>query len=101
MWAQLIKMTVDPSHDQDLDTVLDQLRTSEKPGSGHVRTFAMRDQKSPGDIYTLVVFESEEKAREREQDESRQADLAPIRELMAQVFSGPPQFTDLMMISDW
>ena len=101
MWAQLIKMTVDPNHEPDLGTVLDQLRNSEKPGSGHVRTFAMRDQKNPDDVYTLVIFEDEEKARQREQDESRQADLAPIRELMGQVFSGPPEFTDLTMISDW
>jgi Antibiotic biosynthesis monooxygenase len=101
MWAQLIKMTVNEAQDQDVRVVLDQLRASEKPGSGHVRTFAMRDQKNPNDIYTLVVFESEEKAREREQDESRQADLAPIRELMGSVFSGPPEFTDLTMISDW
>jgi hypothetical protein len=101
MWAQLIKMTVEPAHDHELSTVLDQLRASETPGSGHVRTFAMRDQKNPDDIYTLVIFESEDKAREREQDEARQADLAPIRELMGQIFSGPPEFTDLTMISDW
>ncbi len=101
MWAQFIKMTIASGHEEDLGTMLDHLRASEKPGSGHVRTYAMRDQKNPNDIYTLVIFESEEKAREREHDEARQADLVPVRELMGRIFSAPPEFTDLTMISYW
>lgn len=40
-----------------------QIRAAEQPGSGLVRTLVMHDQKDPGQVYALVVFESEEKAR--------------------------------------
>ena len=37
-----------------------------------MQTLTMRDQNDPELVYTLVVFESEEKARAREQDPRRQ-----------------------------
>ena len=37
-----------------------------------LQTLTMRDQNDPELVYTLVVFESEEKARAREQDPRRQ-----------------------------
>jgi hypothetical protein len=40
-----------------------QIRAAEQPGSGLVRTLVMHDQKDPSQVYTLVVFESEEQAR--------------------------------------
>ncbi len=64
MWAQLIKMRLKPG--KDTAEVNNQLRAAEQPGSGLVRTLVMHDQKDPGQVYTLVVFESEEKARARE-----------------------------------
>jgi hypothetical protein len=61
MWAQLITMRLKPGKDTaELDN---QIRAAEQPGSGLVRTLVMHDQKDPGQVYALVVFESEEKAR--------------------------------------
>ena len=101
MWAQLITMRLRPDKEQDLPKVYEQLEATEQPGSGLVRSIAMRDQNDPTRVYSLVVFESEEKAREREQDERRQAGLQAVRETMAEVFDGPPEFVDLIVINDY
>ena len=77
------------------------MRASEQPGSGLVRSTAMRDQKDPSRVYMLVVFESEERARAREQDERRQQGLEAARATMAEVFDGPPEFVDLAVINDF
>ena len=101
MWAQLITMRLRPDKEQDLPKVYEQLEATEQPGSGLVRSIAMRDQNDPTRVYSLVVFESEEKARAREQDERRQAGLQAVRETMAEVFDGPPEFVDLIVINDY
>ena len=63
MWAQLITMRLKPGKDTtELDN---QMRAAEQPGSGLVRTLVMHDQADPSQVYTLVVFESEQKARAR------------------------------------
>jgi quinol monooxygenase YgiN len=99
MWAQLIKMRLKPDNDT---TELDkQLRSAEQPGSGLVRTLVMHDQKDPSQVYALVVFESEEKARAREQDPRRQEALQAARAMMADIFDGPPEFTDLRVADEW
>ena len=48
-----------------------------------------------------MVFESEEKARAREQDPRRTERLAAARSIMADIFEGPPEFTDLEVIDEW
>jgi len=99
MWAQLIKMRLKPGNDTaELDK---QLRAAEQPGSGLVRTLVMHDQKDPSQVYALVVFESEEKARAREQDPRRQEALEAARAMMADIFDGPPEFTDLRVTDEW
>ena len=72
MWAQLITMRLKPGRGQDLPQLFEQLQATEQPGSGLLQTLTMRDQNDPELVYTLVVFESEEKARAREQDPRRQ-----------------------------
>jgi quinol monooxygenase YgiN len=99
MWAQLIKMRLKPG--KDTAEVNNQLRAAEQAGSGLVRTLVMHDQKDPGQMYTLVVFESEEKARAREQDPRRQERLQAARAMMAGIFDGPPEFTDLTVAEEW
>jgi hypothetical protein len=99
MWAQLITMRLKPG--RDTTEVNKQIRAAEQPGSGLVRTLMMSDQKDPGQVYTLVVFESEEKARAREQDPRRQEKLQAARAMMADIFDGPPQFTDLTVADEW
>ncbi len=51
----------------------------------------------------LVVFESEEKARARENDQRRQAgpEHHAAHELMDEIFDGAPEFVDLTVIDEW
>jgi hypothetical protein len=61
----------------------------------------MRDQRDPTRLYTLVVFESERKARAREQDSRRQEALQDVRTMMADILDGPPEFVDLVVEEEW
>jgi hypothetical protein len=99
MWAQLIKVRLKPG--KDTAELGKQLRAVEQPGSGLVRTLVMHDQKDPSQVYTLVVFESEEKARAREQDPRRQEGLQAARATMADIYDGPPEFVDLNVVEEW
>src|SRR5947209_16498790 len=95
MWAQLIKARLKPGKEAGLERLSQQLQAAEQPNSGLVRSTAMRDQKDPSSVYMLVVFESEETARAREQDPRRQEGLAEVRATMAEIFDGPFEFLDL------
>lgn len=99
MWAQLIEMRLKPG--EDTAEMIEQIRAAEQPGSGLVRSIFMHDQGDPSRILTLVVFESEEKAREREQDPRRTEQLSAARSTMADIFEGPPTFTDLVVVDEW
>ena len=99
MWAQLIRMTLKPG--KDLSEMMALIRAAEQPGSGLVRTLTMRNQNDPSQVYTLVVFESEEAARAREQDPRRSEQLAAVRSIMADSFEGPPEFSDLVVVDEW
>lgn len=99
MWAQLIKMNLKPG--EDTDEMVEEIQAAEQPGSGLVRSLMMRDQSDPAAIYTLVVFESEEHARAREQDPRRAERLESARSIMAEIFEGPPSFTDLEVLDEW
>jgi hypothetical protein len=99
MWAQLIEMRLKPG--EDTAAMIEQIRAAEQPGSGLVRSLFMRDQADASRIITLVVFESEEKARAREQDPRRAEQLAGARTIMDDIFEGPPEFTDLEVVDEW
>ena len=99
MWAQLIRTRLKP--DKDMAEAARLIRAAEQPGSGLVRTLTMRDQTDPSQVYTLVVFESEDKARAREQDPRRGELLEAARSVMAEIFDGPPDFTDLEVLDEW
>jgi quinol monooxygenase YgiN len=101
MWAQLITTRLKPGKEGELPKLVEQLRAVEQPGSGLVRSTLLRDQKDRDRVVMMVVFESEEKARKREQDPRRQEGLAAARETMAQVFDGPPEFTDLAVVDEY
>jgi hypothetical protein len=60
----------------------------------------MRSQADPTQVYVLVVFDSEEQARAREQDPRRQQGLARFRAAMGDVLDGPPEFFDLTVVRD-
>jgi heme-degrading monooxygenase HmoA len=101
MWAQLISARLKPGKEQELPRLFDQLKATEQPGSGLLRSMAFRDQKDPSRFFTLVIFESEEKARAREQDSRRQEGLSAVRVTMAEVIDGAPEFVDLTVINDF
>ncbi|MGO9964934.1 MAG: antibiotic biosynthesis monooxygenase [Acidimicrobiales bacterium] len=100
MWAQLIKTRLRPGHEDGLKRLSEQLRAFEQPGSGLVRSTAMRDQKDPSQVYMLVVFESEEKAREREKSRASQEGFETVRATMGEIFEGPPEFVDLLVVEE-
>jgi quinol monooxygenase YgiN len=89
-----------PGREQDLPKLFEQLRAVEQPGSGLLRSTAMRDQNDPSQVYMLILFESEEKARAREQDQVRQEGLKAARATMAEIFDGTPEFVDLTVVND-
>ena len=101
MWAQLITIRLKDGKDDQLPKLFDQLRAVEQPGSGLVRSLAMRDQNDPSRVYMLVMFESEEKARAREQDPRRAEGLVAARATMAEIFDGPPEFADLAVVNEY
>lgn len=100
MWAQIIKMRVKPGADDRVGEVMEAIRAAEQPDSGLIRTLAMRDQADPALIHTMVVFESEEHARAREQDPRRAEALDAARALMAEVFELPPEFVNLDVLEE-
>ena len=100
MWAQLIKMRVKPGKEQELLGQFELLRAVEPPGSGLLRTMAMQDQNDPSQAYVLVVFESEEAARAREQDPRRQEALKAMQATLGEFLDGPPEFVDLTVVQD-
>ena len=99
MWAQLITLRLKPG--TDLSTLADVLKAAEQPDSGLVRELFMHPQADADSACILAVFESEEKARERELDPRRADGQRAIRELMADVLAAPPEFTDLTVAEDW
>lgn len=101
MWAQMIKTRVKDGSEAELRKLFQQLRDAEQADSGLVRTLAMRDQNDPSSLSLLVVFESEEKARARENDPRRAEGLAAARATMAEVFDGAPSFTDMIVIEEF
>lgn len=100
MWAQLISARLKPGKENDLTTLFEQVQAAEQPGSGLLRSTFMRDQNDPSRVFMLVVFESEEHARAREQDQRREQGLGAARATMADILDGPPEFTDLLVVND-
>ena len=101
MWAQLISTRLKPGKDQELPKLFDEMKATEQANSGLLRSMSFRDQKDPSRFFTLVLFESEEKARTRERDPARQEALAAARATMAEVFDGAPEFVDLTVANDF
>ena len=100
MWAQMISVRLKAGREGDLHQLEEQIRKAEQPGSGLIRSLVMEDQKDPSRVHMLVVFESEEHARARESDPRRQEALQPARELMGEIFDGPPEFVDLAVVEE-
>lgn len=100
MWAQLQRSRSDPANESALLDVFDQLKAIEQADSGLLRTLVMRSQSDPAEVFVLVLFESEQKARDREHDPRRQEGLARIRAAIGGLLEGPPEFFDLDVLRD-
>ena len=100
MWAQLITARLKDGVVDRIPALIAQLQAIEQPGSGLIRSTAMRDDNDPTRLLMLVVFESEEAARAREHDPRRQEGLQEVRAAMAEIFAGPPEFTDLTVLHE-
>lgn len=101
MWAQMITTRVKEGSEEGLQRLFQQLHDAEQADSGLVRTLVMRGQQDPNSLSMLVVFESEEKARGRESDPRRNEGLAGARATMAEIFDGPPSFTDYVVVAEY
>ncbi len=100
MWAQLQRVRTDPEKQAELLQIFAQLQSIEQPDSGLTRTVVMRSQADPAEVFVLVLFETEEHARRREQDPRRQEPLQRIRASLGEVLNGPPEFFDCDVILD-
>ena len=100
MWVQLITTRLKPGREGDLPGLVAQLQAVEQAGSGLVRSTAMQDQSDPRNVYMMVVFESEEAARARENDPRREDGLQEVRATMAEIFETPPSFVDLTVVAE-
>jgi len=94
MWAQVQRVSTNPDREAEVLGIFDQLRAIEPEDSGLLQTLVLRSRTDPTEVFVVVVFESEEKARRREQDPRRQEPLQRIREAMGGVLNGPPEFFD-------
>jgi heme-degrading monooxygenase HmoA len=94
MWAQVQRVSTDPEREAEVLEIFEQLRAIEQEDSGLLQTLVMRRQKDPSEVFVVVVFESEEKARAREEDPRRQEPLQRIRAALGDVVNGPPEFFD-------
>jgi|SRR3954465_11378889 quinol monooxygenase YgiN len=101
MWAQMITTRLKAGHEGELRRLTEQLQATEQPDTGLVRSTAMQDQNDPSKVYMLVVFDSEEAARARENDPRRQEGLQAARATMAEIFDGAPEFVDLTVVEDF
>ena len=101
MWAQLITARLKPGKEEGLTRLVEELKAIEQPGSGLLRSTALLDQNDPTRVHMLVVFETEEKARQRESDPRRNEVMQTPRATMAEIFDGAPEFTDLTVVADW
>jgi quinol monooxygenase YgiN len=100
VWAQLQKVSTTPDKEAELLDVFEQLHAIEQADSGLMKTMVMRSQADPTLVFVLAVFDSEEKARTREQDPRRQQGLQRIRAAMGDILDGPPEFFDLNVLRD-
>jgi len=67
------RVRTSPEREAELLQVFGQLRAIEQEDSGLLQTLVLRSETDPTEVFVVVVFESEEKARARGADSRRQA----------------------------
>lgn len=94
MWAQIIKTRMKPGAEEQLKDIRDQVQSRVSGRPGLVHAYWMRSQKDQQEYYTVIVFESEEKAREGE----RELEQDPVFERLRSLEAGTPEYVDLDVI---
>jgi len=95
MWAQLIKSRVKPGKEDEARNLPQEFdMAAHGPSPSWVAMTSSVNENDPGEYYTLVIFESEEKARENE----RTPEQAKRVERMMEIFDGQPEFVDLEVL---
>lgn len=97
MWAQLLKFRVKPGKGGELDEIYREVDAQTGPETGWVRSYSLRNQKNPDEIHALVIFESEEKAREYE----RSPEQAKITGRTGELMVGAPEFVDFDLVTEY
>ncbi len=98
MWAQLVKARLRPGVEDQLMSVNQRWEDEVGRGtdSGWLRTLSFRGADDPGQLYMIVFFESEEKARANERNPKHQE----IAGQLSQFAEGQLQFVDLTPIRE-
>jgi heme-degrading monooxygenase HmoA len=95
MWAQLIKARIRPGKEEEARNIVQEFE-SELGGATPPwqQITVCQNQRDPSEVYTLVVFESEEKARENERSPEQDRRYRRLTE----VYEGQPEFVDMNVV---
>lgn len=97
MWAQLLKFQVKPGSADELDEIYREVDAQTGPETGWVRSFSLRNSNNPDEVCALIIFESEEKAREYERSPAQAQLTGRTGELMV----GTPEFADFDLVTEY
>ena len=98
MWAQLVKARVKEGSLEKLQELGHQWEEQVGRGtdSGWERIFVLRNANDPNEVYQLVYFESEDKARANERSSQHQEIVSQLSALM----DGEPEYVDLIPMEE-
>lgn len=98
MWAQLVKMKVQPGNEEELQRIEQQWQEQVGRGtdSGWVRSLLFRSATNPNEWYEVAYFENEEKARANERSQKHQE----ILQQMMPLIDGQPEYVDLTPVQE-
>jgi quinol monooxygenase YgiN len=94
----MIKARIQPGKESEAEAIAQEFEDqSRREGIGPVRVHVFANQSDPLERYTLAIFESEEKAREAENN-PKQAEL--IKKFWG-VYEANPEYADLVPVIEW
>lgn len=98
MWSQLVKLRVKPGSEGQMEGFEERWEREVGRGtdSGWVQTQIFKNPSNSNEWYLLATFESEEKARQSENNPKHQEVVGDIMDLM----ESEPEYTDLDPVYD-
>ncbi len=97
MWAQLIKTRLKPGAEEEAAQVRADLAVRMANRSGFVQAFTMQNQKDLDEYYSLIIFDTEEHAREGEMLLDEEDVIQRVRALSEE----NPEYIDLNVIDEF